>query len=296
MEVYAAVRAHGIKSRLLSKQDYEALVSGAKQLWDFPDYAHVSARDPLEKKLEKVYEVYVRRMSLLARIPEVSSLVYALLDRLEVENIKFHLRHVTGYQRPVLYYPYGRILGLEKLLSLKTESAIWEELSRTPLKAPAAPSFKTRLIAEREVLLEILYYNYLAGTISSLKTGREVVETLTKLVIYHLTVSYALWRNFLPEDIIRSLLEMHALRLKPSGELLIELRGSTTEILQKGVKMLVERARTEALNHPLDLAYIYALNYLLLLEAQNLEKVLIGKELGVAEEVLLKNLIFPQLS
>jgi len=291
METYAAVRAHGVKSRLLSRQDYEALIAGSKRIWDFPDYAHLSERDSLEKKLEKIYKVYINRMSLLAKIPEVSDFVFALLDRLEVENIKFHLRYLAGYQRPVLYYPYSRLLGAEKLMSLRTESAIWEALSKTPLRAPATPSFKTRLIAEREVLLGILYYNYLLNTINRLKTRKDVVNSLMELVTNDLTVSYAIWKNLLPEEVLSSLLKSYAPQLRVNLRLLEDLKGAITETVQKGVRVLAAHTRAEVLSHPLDMVYIYALNHLLLIEAQNLEKILIGKELGVAEEVITKNLI-----
>jgi hypothetical protein len=291
METYAAVRAHGVKSRLLSRQDYEALIAGSKRIWDFPDYAHLSERDSLEKKLEKIYKVYINRMSLLAKIPEVSDFVFALLDRLEVENIKFHLRYLAGYQRPVLYYPYSRLLGAEKLMSLRTESAIWEALSNTLLRAPASPSFKTRLIAEREVLLGILYYNYLLNTINNLKIGKDVINSLTELVTNDFTASYATWKDLLPDEVLSSLFRTYAPRLRVNLKLLENLKGTTTEIIQEGIRMLTARARAEALNHPLDLVYIYALNHLLLAEAQNLERILVGKELGIAEEVIIKNLI-----
>uniref|UniRef100_A0A7C1TA55 Uncharacterized protein n=1 Tax=Thermofilum pendens TaxID=2269 RepID=A0A7C1TA55_THEPE len=290
METYAVVRAHGIKSRLLAKQDYEALVAGTKQLWEFPDYAHISEQDPLEKKLEKVYKVYIDRMSLLAKIPKISDLVIALLDWLEVENIKFHLRFITGYQRPVLYYPYSRLLGLEKLKSLSTESSIWEALSDTPLKAPKIPAFTTGLIAEREALLEILYYRYFMNTIANLKWRKDVTMTLTNFVISNFTVRYAFWTKLLSEDVMHYLIELYAPGLNVHSWLLESLKGTSTEILQKGMTVMISHAVKEIRMHPLDPAYIYILNFLLLTEAQNIEKILIGKELGMTKEIILSNL------
>ncbi|MCC6005826.1 MAG: hypothetical protein LM590_15910, partial [Thermofilum sp.] len=148
-----------------------------------------------------------------------------------------------------------------------------------------------RLIAEREVLLGILYYNYLLNTINSLKTRKDVVNSLMELVTNELTVSYAIWKNLLPEEVLSLLLKSYAPQLRVNLRLLEDLKGAITEIVQKGVRVLAARTRAEVLSHPLDMVYIYALNHLLLIEAQNLEKILIGKELGVAEEVITKNLI-----
>jgi len=292
METYAVVRAHGIKSRLLSKQDYQALVAGTKQIWEFPDYAYISEQDPLEKKLEKVYKVYIDRIAPLTKIPKVSDLTFTFLDRLEVENIKFHLRFIAGYQRPVLYYPYGRLLGLEKLRSLGSEVSIWEALSDTPLKAPKTPGFTTGLIAEREALLEILYYRYLTSIITNLKWRKDIIAALMDLVSSDFTVRYVYWVKLLSENTVHYLIESYAPELKVQSELLESLEGtSTTEILQKGTRMLVSRVLKGIRTHPLDPAYIYILNHLLLIEAQNLEKILLGKELRIPEEVILSNLI-----
>ena len=295
METYAVVRAHGVKSRLLSKQDYEALVAGTRRIWEFPDYTHILEQDPLEKKLEKAYKVYIDRMTLLAKISKFPDLIFALLDWLEVENIKFHLRLITGYQRQVLYYPYGRLLGLEKLKSLSSESLIWEALSATPLKAPAprTHAFMTGLIAEREAFLEILYFGYLVNTIINLKWQRNIAATVIDFVTSNFTVRYAYWIKLLPENIVGSIIERYAPGLKVHSELLKSLEGTPTEILQRGGRMLALRAVREARKHPLDPVYVCALNYLLLLEAQNIERILMSKELGVPEEIIFKNLILP---
>ncbi|MEM3782562.1 MAG: hypothetical protein QXX32_03375, partial [Thermofilum sp.] len=134
MENYIAVRAHGLKSRLLTRNDYEQIVNGDKDIGAFKDYLLIGEKDTLEEKLEKIYRVYVSRISLLAKASqEYSPFIYALLDRLEIENIKIQLRHILGYARPVIYYPYGRHIGPAKISNLKTESSIWEVLRESYL-------------------------------------------------------------------------------------------------------------------------------------------------------------------
>lgn len=293
METYTIVRAHGLKVRALSKQDYDALLKGAKKLWDFPEYADISERDPLEKKLEKVYSVYVRRMSFLAGLGSgLSSFIYALLDCLEVENIKIHIRYVMGFQRPVLYYPYGHFLGPAKLRSLRSEDSLWQALSTTPLKLPEGFSFKTILSAEREALLDMLYLRHLLDEVRELKASKSIRSTLEGLVSLEYTVKYALWERTLGSRTTADLLEASQLTLQPLKDFLDELKAKPeSDIIVHGGREILSRAWAELRRHPLDAVYIYAFNTIALTEARNVEKILLGQELRLEEEVVNRHLI-----
>ncbi|MEM0093250.1 MAG: hypothetical protein QW753_02625 [Thermofilum sp.] len=292
MEVYTAVRAHGLKARLLTKQDYEALLKGARKLWDFPDYSQVSEKDPIEMKLEKVYAVYVRRMNLLAKsTPTLFDFIRALLDRLEVENIKIQIRYILGFQRPVIYYPYGHFLGPAKLKSLHSESSLWRELSNSPFKLPEDFSFRTQLPAEREVLVDMLYLRYLSDEIRGLKMTRDARSALEDLLSLEYTLRYVLWEKALGGSTTKEMLKAVELPFQLLEGFLTELRArSVSDVIVHGMREVLRKARAEALKYPLGAVYIYIFNILALVEAQNIEKILLGQELGLAEEVINRHL------
>ncbi|QOJ78291.1 V-type ATPase subunit [Infirmifilum lucidum] len=299
MEAYIAVRAHGLKSRLLRVQDYEAILRGEKKLPEFKDYSLISERDSLEQVLEKIYRVYVSRMEILAASDRaLGQIVYALLDRLEIENAKIHFRYILGAQRPVIYYPYGRHIGPARLMQIRTEGSLWEELSKTPYQAPGTPSFVSGLEAEREALLDILYYNYLFGVADSLAISREEREDLRNIVREEFEAKLLLWSQVLRPEILTRLLQNYSKSLRaPIPQLPEEWKTlKLTELIVQVQKNLVSRARQlVAVKYSTGVAYVYYFNLLALTEANNLEKLVVGKEVGLPEEVIQRNLVLAGL-
>ncbi|UNQ74290.1 hypothetical protein [Infirmifilum sp. NZ] len=294
MESYIAVRAHGLKSRLLKRQDYEAILSGEKKLYELRDYALISDRDSLEEALEKIYRVYVQRIETLAKPDRVlGQFAYALLDRLEVENAKIHLRYIRGAQRPVIYYPYGRHIGPARLSQIRTEGGLWEELSKTPLQAPSTPSFSSGLEAEREALLELLYYKYLLNMLKELPVNKEEKEDLEALIREEASLKMVVWSRTLSQSIVEKLAQGY---LKGYGIMSPQLPEEwssmkLTELLLHVQRTVISRAEQLAMKHSLDIAYIYYFNHLALAEANNLERILLGKEIRLPEEVIQRNLV-----
>lgn len=294
MEAYISVRAHGLKSRLLTQKDYEALVRGEKKIFDFKDYSLITERDKLEEKLEKVYRVYIHRMETVARADkELGELALALLDRLEIENAKIHLRHLLGAKRPVIYYPYGRHIGPARLSNIRSEGMLWEELSKTAFQTPPTPRFSTGLVAEREVLLEVVYYNYLARVIKGLKVSRSEKEDLENVLSREVELRQALWAKITSPRAVSYLLSEYSPFFRPVAAIpedLMSLR--TTELLAYTQSTLLKELKEKlAVPHNLDLAFVYYFNALALTEANNLEKILVGLEVGAPEEVILRNII-----
>lgn len=294
MEVYTAVRAHGLRARLLTRQDYEALVKGVRKLWDFPDYSQISGEDSLERKLEKVYAVYIRRMSILASSsPELFDFIRALMDRLEVENIKIQIRYILGFERPVIYYPYGHFLGPAKLRALGSELSLWESLANTPFRLPKDFSFRSMIPAEREVLLDILYTRYLLDKVKELDLSRDAFSAIQSLLSLEYTLRYVLWERALGRSGTAEILKVVELPLRPLKGFLTELRTrSTSEAMAYGMRRILNEAREKARKYPLEVTYVYAFNILAFVEAQNIERILLGRELGLSEEVINRYLCF----
>ncbi|MGC9107447.1 MAG: V-type ATPase subunit [Infirmifilum sp.] len=293
METYAAVRAHGLKSRLLSRGDYEDILKGEKKLSDFKDYSSILDTDALDAKLEKIYRVYVSRLETISKAgPEISGFVLALLDKLEVENIKIHLRYILGAQRPVIYYPYGRHLGPAKLSTIKTEGMLWEALSRTVYQAPSSPNFATPLESERELLLDLLYYNYLLRKVEELKVSNDSKEALQNLIREELEKKILVWSRVIDSSIIFKLASSLRFRVRIPGIPDDWKNLKTTELMQNVEMSLLKDIEVKiSLRFPVSIGFVYYYNALAFLEARNLEKIIIGKELGFPEEVILRNLI-----
>ncbi|MGC9146839.1 MAG: V-type ATPase subunit [Infirmifilum sp.] len=293
METYAAVRAHGLKSRLLSRGDYEDILKGEKKLSDFKDYSSILDTDALDAKLEKIYRVYVSRLETISKAgPEISGFVLALLDKLEVENIKIHLRYILGAQRPVIYYPYGRHLGPAKLSTIKTEGMLWEALSRTVYQAPSSPNFTTPLESERELLLDLLYYNYLLRKVEELKVSNDSKEALQNLIREELEKKILVWSRVIDSSIISKLASSLRFRVRIPGIPDDWKNLKTTELMQNVEMSLLKDIEVKiSLSFPVSIGFVYYYNALAFLEARNLEKIIIGKELGFPEEVILRNLI-----
>ncbi|AKG39220.1 hypothetical protein MA03_08270 [Infirmifilum uzonense] len=293
METYAAVRAHGLKSRLLSRGDYEDILKGEKKLSDFKDYSSILDTDALDAKLEKIYRVYVSRLETISKAgPEISGFVLALLDKLEVENIKIHLRYILGAQRPVIYYPYGRHLGPAKLSTIKTEGMLWEALSRTVYQAPPSPNFTTPLESERELLLDLLYYNYLLRKVEELKVSNDSKEALQNLIREELEKKILVWSRVIDSSIIYKLASSLRFRVRIPGIPDDWKNLKTTELMQNVEMSLLKDIEVKiSLRFPVSIGFVYYYNALAFLEARNLEKIIIGKELGFPEEVILRNLI-----
>jgi vacuolar-type H+-ATPase subunit C/Vma6 len=292
MENYIAVRAHGLKSRLLTRNDYEQIVNGDKDVGAFKDYLLIGEKDTLEEKLEKIYRVYVSRISLLAKASqEYSPFIYALLDRLEIENIKIQLRHILGYARPVIYYPYGRHVGPAKISNLKTESSIWEALRESYLLTTDVPNFTTGLVAERESFLDFQYYAYLMKQLDAVRIDKEEKSELKEAIKSEASLHLAYWIRVLKPQTVENLAKYSGLDAKPAE---ITLKEESTTAFLKTIHETIMRkiiTRIET-RHFTTLPFVYAYNFYAKLEAQNLEKILLGKTIGLPGEIIIRNLIF----
>jgi len=292
MENYIAVRAHGLKSRLLTRNDYEQIVNGDKDIGAFKDYSLIGEKDTLEEKLEKIYRVYVSRISLLAKASqEYSPFIYALLDRLEIENTKIQLRHILGYARPVIYYPYGRHIGPAKISNLKTESSIWEALKESYLLTTDVPNFTTGLVAEREAFLDFQYYVYLMKQLDAVRIDKEEKSELKEAIKSEAGLLLAYWTRVLKPQTVENLAKYSGLDAKRAEIILKE--ESTTDLLKTIHETIMRKIITRIeTRHFTTLPFVYAYNFYAKLEAQNLEKILLGKTIGLPGEIIIRNLIF----
>ncbi len=310
METYLVVRAHGLKTRLLKQRDYEMIVNEEKSLSDYPDYHNIKEEDSLHEKIEKVYRVYVNRINLLANISpkEYQAFIKALLDRLEIENIKIQLRYIMGSKRRVIYYPYGHYISPTRLSKITSEGRLWETLQKTPyMKTKKMPRFVTGTIAEREMYLENLYYSYMLDIILSTKKLRKKLRVLYEILKTEYMGKLIYWEKVLGQQSLRDALRnigtpfnIYSVRVK---ELLEKLKIDPKE----AEEILESNKLTEFLNlmkrgvikysiylltpYTVDLPFLYLYNLMANIEAENLEKIILGKDIGLTEEAILSMLV-----
>ncbi len=306
METYLVVRAHGLKTRLLGKDDYVNIVRGKRSLSDYMDYSAIREDMELKDKVNEVYRVYVSRMNLLARVaPDYGEFLYALTDKLEIENFKIQLRNVLGRRAPPYFYPYGRKVGPAKLREVQSEEELWELLEKTPyMKGVKKPPMNT--VAEKEFFLDVLYYLYLLSSIEDknyskrLEPVKEAIrmEYLVKLYYWSSALGKRFWELLAqmpkPFSVTESSFSALTKKLKVDEEKLSDLiaRRRLTEAMNELTVSLIKYVGYIVRPYTVELPFLYLYNMMAYVEAVNLERVIIGLDTGLAEENILSSLMF----
>ncbi len=279
MEAYVAVRAHGLKSRLLKRPDYEALARGEREVYEYKDYSSIAARDPLEVKVEKVHRVYVSRISLLAEsAPELSEYLWALADKLEFENLKLQLRRVLGGGgRPILY-PYGRHVGPVRLSEATEEKELWE-LALSSGLLERVPKREWGSLAEREAFVDFAYVKHLASAVQRVPASGESRRALLEAAAELCSLVAASWSRHLSPEAVASVARAAGLEVKRPP------RGGSPE------ERLLRLARRLELRYPASLPYAFAFDVYATAEARNVERVIVGRSLGMGSSEILASLL-----
>ncbi len=307
METYLVVRAHGLKTRLLNKKDYEDIVRGKRSLSDFKDYSAIREDMELKEKVNHIYRVYISRLGLLAKIaPEYGEFIYALLDRLEVENIKIQLRNLYGRREKAYFYPYGRRLSPAELEEATSEEALWELVKRTPyMEGVQLPVFSGS-VAEREMFLDNIYYLYL---LKKINTGslRKKLAPITEVVRLEYLIKLFYWKTAFGEDFWRLIAKQPKpfnvsektfdtllVKLDISEETVSELlsQRKLTELMNEMTLALVRHASYSLRPYSTELPFVYTYNIMAYVEAVNLERVMLGIDTGLPEETILSSLVY----
>jgi len=307
VETYLVVRAHGLKTRLLGRREYEDIVRGKRGIWDFRDYSAIREDMDLKEKINQVYRVYTSRLGLLARIaPDYGEFIYALLDRLEVENVKIQLRNIYGRRGRAYFYPYGRRLSPAQLEGVASEEALWELVGKTPyMEGVRLPAFRAG-VAERELFLDNIYYLYLLRSVNAgplrkkLSPVTDVIrlEYLVKLFYWKTALGDDFWaiiaRHPKPFSIGERSFDALLVKLDVSQERVSELlsQRKLTELMNEMTLALVRYASFALRPYSVELPFIYTFNIMAYIEAQNLERIILGLDTGLPEETILSSLVY----
>lgn len=283
MEAYAVVRAHGLKSRLLRRRDYELIARGERGLYEYADYGSVTEGGTLEERVVKVHRVYVARITLLARAaPELSPFLYALLDRLEYENAKIQLRRLAGVGAPALFYPYGRRIGPARLSALSS----FEEFAEALAEAGLVERVPSGSVAELELALDVAYFAHLLGGVERAKVSGRSARALRGAALEECALALSRWSSILGSDRVLAAAEevglgaaAEALKGRPEGP------WGPREVEEALVSRVAKRLERE---HPLEPPFLYSFEIYARLEARNLERILTGLHLGLSADEILR--------
>lgn len=280
MESYVAVRAHGLRSRLLKRSDYEALAKGEKGVYEYEDYGALADRDPLDVKIEKVYRVYISRVSLLAHAaPDLAEYFWALLDKLEFENLKLQLRRVLGGRGRLLYYPYGRHVGPVRLSGAGSEEELWELAASSGL-LEEEPKREWGSLAEREAFIDFAYVKHFASAVQSIPASRESKRALSEVARELCSLTAAKWSQLLGFEAVANVAKTANLAVRPAS-------GNANLVQQ-----LITIARKLEMRYYASLPYTFSFNVYAMIEAQNVERVIVGRSLGMDASKVLASLVF----
>ena len=312
MAEYLATRAHGLKTRLLTWEDYEALIREKKKLTDFEAYKNIDEKAPIDQQIEKIFGVFSDRVELLRRVAgEYKDLICLYADKLEIANVKFKLREIYGKRTKPYFYPYSNYIAIHELRGAVTESEVWEILSNTPyMRGREQPKFITGTIDEREAFLDSLYYDYARKVVFSLKGEYsdvilEVIDREALITLIYWSLVFKSTLGSLAKRGIISGLTSLSLSVSEFDPLkLVRRIGVSPEVVKKHLEtndisslMLILEKENEKYYVRLSRLFFAELPYLIyyvnlaLNEAFNLERIMLGKILGVPEEEIVSYII-----
>ncbi|RLE99916.1 MAG: hypothetical protein DRJ63_03960 [Thermoprotei archaeon] len=312
MKDYLVVRTHGLKSRLLTKKNYEDLVYSRASLAHFGYLEAPEEHYTLHEILDKITQKYIQRIEFLSKtLTETSNFFKMFLEELEIENIKAKIRSIYGSREKKGYlYPYSHFISLTILKRAATLYELEKLLEKTPLKLPL------RKLAKKNpqlplLALDSLYYILLKNSLKVSRDSRKEIlelinyESLIKLLYWILVIGKENLRNREILSILKSLypkeraltisLESLATKLKLDyNKIINNLKlNKISEILLLAESNLIKRAKHKALFNAITAVYVYYYMLLCRNERRNLEKIIIGRELKLSPQVILSSLIYP---
>lgn len=312
METYVIVRIHGLLQHLLKAEDYEDLIDG-KSLWELPEYSHIEASDDVATVLTKIDQVLVKRFEFLSKLESgYSRFIRAFSDRLELGNVKIKLRELYGARKRYdIYTQYSHFVPLEKLLSVGEESELWNLLKGSPYHSILnTKNLIDKSLEFKEAYLDSSYYAYLKESLH--KHERKILRKLVDLESF---IPALYWTLVLGEDNMKTCIRRNIFRgfkskLIKMGEFSLRVllenldiswdyakklldEGSISILLNEALRSHLRKAAVEAKKR--QLSPVYAYYYLLLAkyERDNLQKIVIGKNLKLDKEKIRQALILP---
>jgi len=315
MEIYLVIRAHGLKQHLVQKREYLKLIEGEAELGELR-YQDVIFGEELDQLLEAVRLKFIKRVELLIKVPSpYSSFFRAFLDRLELDNIKAKMREILG-STPVRLplYPYFHHIKLEKLKSVDNLDDLIKLIRSTPyyLNLKKYLFVKVKEVTDLwiiEACLDSGYYQYLK------REAKKTNYATRKIIDIEALITLAYWILILGEEYIRTLHMNNILQgLEPQARFRLRYIPSLNEILTTiGINPLevkdiikyreisqlmsilrreyMKRIRRIVLRNKHSLAYVYYYLILCENEMRNLERVILGHELGLSKEVITGSLL-----
>ncbi len=298
---YLIVRTIGLRLHLLRPDDYERLIRGEVELEDLPEYRSLVTAEAEEARLRAVHAKFVERASLLLKVCDSHApFVRAFLDRLEVENVRARLRGALSDTDPPYYYPYSHFIDLEALAGARSLDRVMRLLRGTPYEVRVRRSAPASVL---EMALDSAYFAYYRKEArrSGLKCLMPLIdrEALARLLYWTLRLGESavvgersLLRGFEPASLsVRlrpPLLDRLAGLFRLDAEQLrrMERHGEVSRAVRVVEGRIADAARRSFLRERYAPIAVYYYLLLCYNEMRNLERILLGKMLGLRPELI----------
>ncbi len=199
MKTYIIVRTIGLTTRLLTLEDYIALIRRIKSLYELgyreAEGVSIEGYSEIRKVAAKTF---ISRLRFLASLKSpYTSLIESYLARLEAENIKIRIREIYS-QRSFRehYYPYEKSVPLKRIQEARRIEDLTKVLSETTYQKYLRRLFEITEKPSREQLelaVDSAYYYYLKQTAMKCKASKHAItlldmEGLVRLAYWLITI------------------------------------------------------------------------------------------------------------
>jgi len=296
MKTYLVTRTHGLILSLIKSEEYNLLISGKIDLNKL-GYNVSFEKDFVEKIFNAIVGKFVDRIVFLEKItPDYSDFFRAFLERLEVENIKAKLRYLRGFKNKEVYYPYEYFISKKDLMLINNEYELLNFLKNTPLDITyyinKLKNEDEKDLVIKEILLDIKYYEYYFSTLKEFK------KFLFPMVNLERIVTYIFWCTMIGEEKISKLLLLFNIKNLNYAEISHALGLSKNDLqrhlenkhymrlLEIAEDNFINKLKKNVLRNKDNIFFVYYYMIASYYEMKNLEKILLGRKIGLRPEVI----------
>ena len=296
MKTYLVTRTHGLILSLIKSEEYNLLISGKIDLNKI-GYNVSFEKDFVEKIFNAIVGKFVDRIVFLEKItPDYSDFFRAFLERLEVENIKAKLRYLRGFKNKEVYYPYEYFISKKDLMLINNEYELLNFLKNTPLDITyyinKLKNEDEKDLVIKEILLDIKYYEYYFSTLKEFK------KFLFPMVNLERIITYIFWCTMIGEEKISKLLLLFNIKNLNYAEISHALGLSKNDLqrhlenkhymrlLEIAEDNFIKKLKKNVLRNKDNIFFVYYYMIASYYEMKNLEKILLGRKIGLRPEVI----------
>lgn len=299
METYIIVRTHGLIQHLLRRDDYYNIIEDRADLKKY-GYNVSIEKDSINQILDEIAKKFINRVLLFEKISfRYGRMSRAFIERLEIENIKARLRYLNGVEGVIeYYYPYFYYIDREDFIKARNEKQFLGLLKGTPFDIQPCLNRlmeEDRILIVKELFLDIKYFDYYLSSFRNMGKDLDIVlgyeylkgflywymifgrERLEKLLFQCMPKVFGICFSFkklgIPEEELS--------RYRRSG-------GEThfSDYIEKAEHIFDTKVKKYMYRNKNKIFYVYYYMLASYYEMKNLERIVLGKKIGLRQEII----------